>query len=283
MSRALAFCRASAVETVAKFNLSLAPIGNLAAFFIVCIGVKHATGLFERRSHEDFHPATPGTPDELARDAELVVRAGANELHVHPRGEDDQQSLRPHDVAKALLAVRNSVPDVPVGISTLWSIPPTGRARQEHIRRWRLLPDYASINLIEDDAAEVIRLVLAKGIGVEAGLWSVADAERFIALPEARGCLRVLIEINEQDLEEAMHVVSEITEVLGRADFKLPILLHGYEATMWPLYREALGRGFDGRIGLEDGKLLPSGEQARDNADLLRAALLVSERAIDAG
>lgn len=224
----------------------------------------------------NFHPAIPFTPDELARDAELAVKAGAVELHVHPRGEDDQQSLRPDDIAKALTAIRNRVPGVPVGISTLWSIPPTGSARQEHIRLWEVLPDYVSINLIEEDAAEVMRIVLDKGIGIEAGLWSGADAERFLTLPEARKCLRVLIEINEQDVEQGLEVVRAITNVLGRADFKLPILLHGHEASVWPLYREAVDRGFDGRIGLEDGGLLPSGEQATDNAELLRAALLIS-------
>ena len=220
----------------------------------------------------DFHPATPCTPDELARDAELAVNAGAAELHIHPRGEDDLQSLRPDDVASTLIAVRNRVPGVPVGLSTLWSIPPTGRARQEHIRRWKILPDYVSINLIEEDAVEVMRIVLDKGIGIEAGLWSVQDAERFVTLPEARRCLRVLIEINEQDVEQGLEIADAIIAILDRADFKLPILLHGHEALVWPLYREAIKRGFDGRIGLEDGSLLPSGVKAKDNQDLLRAA-----------
>jgi uncharacterized protein (DUF849 family) len=48
--------------------------------------------------------------------------------------------------------------------------------------------------------------------------------------------------------------------------------MHGYEATIWPLYREALRLGFDARIGLEDGKLLPSGAEASGNAALVRAA-----------
>src|SRR5256885_9765476 len=39
--------------------------------------------------------------------------------------------------------------------------------------------------------------------------------------------------------------------VLKRADIRLPCLMHGYEATIWPLYREALRLGFDTRIGTE--------------------------------
>ena len=33
---------------------------------------------------------------------------------------------------------------------------------------------------------------------------------------------------------------------------------------MWPLYREALKRGLDARIGLEDGLDLPSGGPLRE-------------------
>ena len=50
------------------------------------------------------------------------------------------------------------------------------------------------------------------------------------------------------------------------------IPLHGYEATKWLLYREALALGLDARIGLEDGAQLPSGERAADNAALIGAA-----------
>jgi uncharacterized protein (DUF849 family) len=39
-----------------------------------------------------------------------------------------------------------------------------------------------------------------------------------------------------------------------------------------PFYREALRLSLDGRIGLEDGKHLPSGNEADSNAALIRAA-----------
>jgi uncharacterized protein (DUF849 family) len=63
-----------------------------------------------------------------------------------------------------------------------------------------------------------------------------------------------------------------IIAVLDRAGLRLPCMLHGFEATTWPLYREALRRGLDTRIGLEDGKHLPSGAVAESNAALIRAA-----------
>ncbi|MGH6761302.1 MAG: 3-keto-5-aminohexanoate cleavage protein [Phyllobacterium sp.] len=228
--------------------------------------------------HRSFHAAIPCAPEELAKDAARAVAAGAAELHVHPRGADDLQSLAPGDVAACLAAIRGSLPGIPVGISTLWSIPPTGRERQNHIRQWTTLPDYVSVNLIEDDAPEVIRLVQSMGVGVEAGIWSVTDAERFLTLPEAGKSLRILVEINEQDAGEGMTVADGIIRVLGEANLKCPILLHGCDATMWPIYHETLARGLDGRIGLEDGAHLPSGALARDNADLLAAAVRMSKK-----
>jgi len=219
-----------------------------------------------------FHAATPLTPGELAADARTVVEAGAQQLHIHPRDGAGRESLHPEDTARALEAVRASVPRIAVGVSTGWWIAPQERARQVHIRAWRVLPDYVSVNLIEQDAAEIIDLVLEKGIGVEAGLWSVSDAEKFVSIPRAGDCLRVLIEINEQDFSAGMAAAADIIGILDRAEIRLPRLLHGLEKTMWPLYREALRLGLDARIGLEDGRLLPSGAEAGGNTDLIRAA-----------
>ena len=134
------------------------------------------------------------------------------------------------------------------------------------------MPDYVSINLIEGDSTEMIDLALSKGIGVEAGIWSAVDAEKFAIHPAARRCLRVLIEINEQDLATAMRAYRDVVDVLDRAGILLPRLLHGLDATMWDFWRKALAQKLDGRIGLEDGKHLPSGTMADGNAALIRAA-----------
>ncbi len=219
-----------------------------------------------------FHAATPLTPRELAADARAVVDAGAQQLHIHPRDAAGQESLHPDDTARALEAIRAAAPGIPVGVSTGWWIAPQGRARQQHIRAWQVLPDYVSVNLIEEDATEVIDLVLEKGIGVEAGLWSAADAERFVSIANARNCLRVLIEINEHEFPEGTEAARQIMGILDRADIRLPRLLHGLENTMWPFYREALRLKLDTRIGFEDGKLLPSGAEAENNAALICAA-----------
>lgn len=222
---------------------------------------------------KDFHPFTPLTPAELAADAAAVVAAGAGELHLHPRDPDGAETLASAQVAAALEAIRARVPGTPIGLSTHSGI---SGDRLEAVRGWQVLPDYVSVNLIEDDAPQMIELAMARGIGVEAGLWSVADAERFVKLPQARQARRILIEINEQDVEEGLAVAVAIRKVLAAASLDVPVLQHGYEATVWPLYRDALLRGLDGRIGLEDGKHLPGGEEAADNATLIKAALVLA-------
>jgi uncharacterized protein (DUF849 family) len=219
------------------------------------------------------HPAVPLTAEELARDAAAVVRAGARELHVHPRGADGAESLEARDIAAALHAISLAAPGTPVGVSTRSPIRPGGRARHALMRAWSALPDYVSVNLIEEDAPEVIALMTAMEVRVEAGLWSPADAARFVALPDPGACLRVLIEINEQNLADGLKALEGVMDILDSSGSTLPRLLHGCDATMWPLYREALRRGLDARIGFEDGLDLPNGERAADNAALIAAAV----------
>ena len=146
-------------------------------------------------------------------------------------------------------------------------------ARQRVFQSWDVLPDYVSVNLSEADAPEVIRLMLKRGIGIEAGLASVADAERCVALPEAGSCLRVLIEIEDQEGAEAINAAHRVIAVLDRAGSRLPRQLHGYDACKWALHGEALLLGLDQRIGLEDGKLLPDGRIAESNLELIAAAV----------
>jgi uncharacterized protein (DUF849 family) len=218
------------------------------------------------------HPAVPLTADELAREAVAVVRAGARELHVHPRGADGLESLEAADIAAAVNAIRLAVPGTPIGVSTRSPIRPGGRARHASMRAWSALPDYVSVNLVEEDAPDVIALMAEMGVRVEAGLWSPADAARFVALKDASACLRVLIEVNEQNLAEALKTLDGVIDILDSSGSMLPRLLHGYDATMWPLYRETLKRGLDARIGFEDGLKLPNGRRASGNAALIAAA-----------
>ena len=122
-------------------------------------------------------------------------------------------------------------------------------------------------------APAVIERLYRMGIGIEAGLASTADAERLVRLNLAGLSLRMLIEIDEQDLARAMAVADGILAVLSSVGVRKPILLHGFDATVWPLVEHAFARGFSTRVGLADGLLLPDGTVAASNAALVEAGL----------
>jgi len=223
------------------------------------------------------HPAVPCSPAELAQDAQAAVEAGAQELHVHPRDAEGMESLDPQDVAAVLRAIRARVPGVPVGISTHVGIPTRGRHAAALLRTWTVRPDYVSVNFHEDAAPTLLGAASECGIGVEAGICSVAAAARFVRHPQAAYCLRALIELEEQEVEAGLAVMQGILQVLKEARCQMPLLLHGCEATMWPLFQKAQAMGLSTRIGLEDGLLLPDGQQASGNKQLLQAATWVAD------
>ena len=161
------------------------------------------------------------------------MSAGAAELHIHSRERDGRESLS--SVAETMDAVRRTCPGTFIGVSTGAWIEGEEKRTRDCIAGWRQLPDYASVNLSERDAPAVIALLHSMGVGVEAGLATVVDAERFVALPDCRRALRILMEIEEQDLERADATADGIARVLQNANVRRPILLHGVDATVWHL------------------------------------------------
>lgn len=220
---------------------------------------------------QSYHPELPFTPEDIARQAAACVAAGAAELHVHPRAADGLESLAAVD--DAIRALRIACPGTLVGVSTGAWIEGTGRQTCRRIEGWRERPDYASVNLSEPDAPAVIDTLHQVGVGAEAGLASVADAERLLTHPDHHRVLRVLIEIEEQDLGVALRVIDDITAVLEAGDMRRPVLLHGFDAMVWPLVAVASERRWSTRVGLEDGKHLPNGSVTPDNAALVAAAV----------
>ena len=82
------------------------------------------------------HPGVPITPAELAREAEAAVRAGAQAIHLHPRGADEKESLGWADVRVAVEAVRARCPGVPIGVSTRQEIVPDLWERLALLAEW---------------------------------------------------------------------------------------------------------------------------------------------------
>ena len=218
------------------------------------------------------HPALPLTPTQLADAASDAVAAGAGALHIHPRRADGSQSFDPPDVAAAVAAVRAACPGVPVGGTTAAWVEPDPARRLALVQAWSIRPDFVSVNFSEDGTEQLCAALLANGIGVEPGLASADDARLLIATGLADRCVRLLIEPDEPEIAAALATVRAIEALLDDAGIQTPRLLHGSEATAWPLLDEALRCGYDTRIGLEDTLVLPDGRPARDNAQLVAMA-----------
>jgi uncharacterized protein (DUF849 family) len=220
------------------------------------------------------HPALPVHPDQLAAAARSAVAAGAGAVHFHVRAPDGRESLAAADVARAVTAVRPACRGTSIGISTGSWIEPDQDRRLALVRSWTALPDFASVNFHEPGAVEIAEELLELGVGVEAGLSNVVAAESLVRSGLEDRCLRVLLEPQEGELAAALETVATIVRLLETTRNGAPRLLHGVDATAWPLLREARRRGHDARMGLEDTLRLPDGTAAGDNVDLLRAAWL---------
>jgi uncharacterized protein (DUF849 family) len=216
------------------------------------------------------HGAVPVTLRELTADASQCVPAGARAFHVHPRDDSGAESLQARVVDQVVLAVREPH-GMPVGVTTGEWIEPDLQRRLRLIREWTQ-PDYASVNLSEPGAVEVMQALLTTRVGIEAGVWTVEDAELLVGCGLSGRVTRVMIEPTEVSKLDAVPLVGAIHDVLDRADVRAPRLQHGDGEATWILIEDAVRRGIDTRVGFEDTLLLPDGKPAASNADLVRAA-----------
>lgn len=221
----------------------------------------------------------PVTPSEVAEDAKAAWEAGAAAVHVHPRDADGREQLDPATIGATVSAIRALVPDLPIGVSTGAWIEPDARARFALVESWDALPDFASVNFHEEGAPFLAALLVERGVGVEAGLWTAPAAEDFARSDIRSQCLRILIEPRATNPVDALRAADEINAVLDRAQVAAPRLLHGTREATWGVLRAARDGGFDLRIGLEDTTTLPDGREAGSNAVLVAAA----RRLIDTG
>jgi uncharacterized protein (DUF849 family) len=229
------------------------------------------------RSH-NHHPKLPVTARQIAEDAVACIAAGANEIHVHPRGSDGRESL--HAIDETVAELRKSCPGTLIGVSTGAWIENDADHTIAAIESWTEPPDYASVNLGEDDAPRVMETLLKCDVGIEAGLATAADAERLATLDTRHKVLRILIEIEEQDLPDGFAAADAIEDVLARNEIHKPVLLHGFDATAWPFVERAFASRQSTRVGLEDMRELANGTVARDNAEIVRDAMAIRRRCV---
>lgn len=244
-------------------------------------GIKRLKACLNGGRRREDHPAVPLSPAELAASAAAAVDAGAEAVHLHPRGADGGESLLAADVAAAVTAVRQACPGTPVGVSTgLWITGGDPAMRQRAVAAWAGLPaaarpDFASVNVSEPGWAGLCGVLASAEIAAEAGIWSAADAGQLAAARPAVRWLRILVEIIDVPAARAVAAADEVLRRVDALDAAIPRLLHGEGPACWPLIARAATLGLPTRIGLEDTMAGPDGSAVSGNAELVQLALQI--------
>ncbi|HSR18417.1 MAG TPA: 3-keto-5-aminohexanoate cleavage protein [Ignavibacteriaceae bacterium] len=219
----------------------------------------------------------PNTPSEIKEDVQKLFHAGFTTFHVHIYDTSGKESLAYKDLAAVISRLRDISKQIKIGISTGDWIESDLNKRIDHIRSWKIIPDFASVNIVEENSIEIAEELIRKGIKIEAGLTDPESAEKFVKYGIVKDCIRILIEPQEQNLNEALITVEKIETILDSNNIRVKRLLHGFDDTAWGLINEAFKRDYATRIGLEDTIFLPSGKKATGNLELAREALKLKQ------
>ena len=220
-------------------------------------------------------PAVPRIPDELAAEARASVDAGARVLHLHPYDADGRETFEAEPCAAAIRAVRAVCPGIPISLSTSADIEADPTRRRALVAGRTELPELVTANQGEDEILDLCALLVERGIGIEAGLLSLADAQAFAASGIAVQCVRAMVEPLSEDPDIALAEAEAIEEVLAAAGIELEQVHHGDGIASWAVNRRGAGRGHGIRTGLEDTPVLPDGRPASGNGELVAAAAAI--------
>lgn len=222
---------------------------------------------------DSIHPATPRNPGGIAEAARSAVAAGAHSVHVHAFDESGCETLAACFCGETIRSIRAVCPGTPISLTTSAAIEPDPERRLRTVRSWREMPDLVTANQGEAGIVSLCEELLSRGIAIEAGLLSADDARHFVRSGLADRCRRVLIEPLDLDAEVAIRHAAEMEAIVTSAGITLEQVHHGYGPACWADNKRALERGHGIRTGLEDVTVLPDGSPAKDNADLVAAAV----------
>ena len=238
-----------------------------------------------RKTRKD-HPALPITPDEIAATAADAVEAGAAMIHLHVRDAEEKHSLDPGAYREAIAAVRDRVGDALVIQVTSEAVGIYSPAQQMAMVR-DLEPEAVSLAVREivpdaESEAEAARFLAWVG---EAGtlpqyiVYDAADVARLgdlmarAVVPPDRAFLLFVLgryaagqRSRPNDLLPFLAARDQSPPLAG-----LPWAVCAFGPLETACATTAAALGGHARVGFENNLLLPSGAEARDNGELLRA------------
>lgn len=245
-----------------------------------------------RRTKAD-HPKLPLTAAELAADAVLCRDAGASVLHLHVRDGEGAHSLEAGLYREALAEVRGAVGD---GLVLQVTTEAVGRyTPDDQIALVRAFePEAVSLALREiapapdrePAARDLFAFMREARIWAQVILYDPADIARFVALADA-GLFAVarpsvLLVLGRYTVGQ----VSDPEDLTPMLEALAPVR----DAVCWSVcafgakenacMARAIAEGGHVRVGFENNLLLPDGQRAASNADLVR---LAADAAVAAG
>ena len=174
--------------------------------------------------------------------------------------------------AETIRRVRQACPGVTISLTTSADVVEDPAERLRLIEAWTVLPDLVTANQGEKGILAVCELLASRGVGIEAGLLSLADAHQFIAAGIAGGCVRAMVEPLDPHPADAVAHAEAIEDALAESGITLEQVHHGDGIASWAVNRRALSRGHGIRTGLEDTAVLPDGRATAGNGELVVAA-----------
>jgi uncharacterized protein (DUF849 family) len=222
---------------------------------------------------DEEHPAIPRTPQELAAESRAAMEAGARVLHLHPYDDHGAQTLAAEPCAAALRSVRTACPGIPISLSTSKDIEPDPSRRLKLVAGWTELPELVTANQGERGIVELCEHLLGRGVGIEAGLLRLEDAQAFVSAGIADRSTRVLLEPLDPEPQDAVAHAAAMEQALAYARVGLEQVHHGDQQATWHVMERAVARGHGIRVGLEDTTVLRDGRRAAGNGELVRAAV----------
>ncbi|MFK5997732.1 MAG: 3-keto-5-aminohexanoate cleavage protein [Rhodobacterales bacterium] len=237
------------------------------------------------RKQKTDHPALPLTIPQIAQCADECFQAGADALHLHVRENNGTHSLDPVIYQEALAAVHETVPAMPIQITTesagIFDV-----KTQLHCLK-SLLPDAASISIHEIARAPALAPSVygtchEAGTQVQHILYDTDDVARlrdWIAKGWIPATMNSVIFVLGKYQPVVLARPSDLQTFLDATkDMRLNWMVCAFGQHELACAREALKKGGNLRIGFENNIQLPNGSPAKSNAQTVAlAATLIKE------
>jgi len=230
------------------------------------------------------HPALPVTSPELVQTALACWEAGAQGLHAHIRNADQSHLLDAGRYRELLALLKETVPDLEIQVTT--EAAGTYQAPEQRQLVLDLRPDWISLSVREmarEPDSKVVRDFYAElsqsQIRIQHILYDANDlrqlfewlAQGVVLRPASLSILWVLGRYSSDGNSNPAELsqVETTLQALG-TDIPEQVMVCAFGLGQILCLVEAAKRGWDCRVGFENGWWKQDGSIAQDNADLLQ-------------